>query len=119
MDNKTFEKSSNIFKCINCDYVTNRKSQYDRHLLTSKHRRITMDNKMDNENVPKNKQYECVCGKCYNYMSGLSKHKTKCEFKKKSEVITNFMDTPEITPEVIYDVLQQNLYGILSLLLRP
>ena len=32
------QKSSKKFHCENCDYFTSRKSQYERHLLTDKHK---------------------------------------------------------------------------------
>ena len=31
-------ESSEKFHCIICDYYTSRKSQYDRHILTDKHK---------------------------------------------------------------------------------
>jgi hypothetical protein len=38
-------KSSTIFVCKKCDYITYRKSQYDRHVLTAKHLMATDGNK--------------------------------------------------------------------------
>ena len=34
-------KSSISFHCKNCDYFTSNKSQYNRHILTLKHNRLT------------------------------------------------------------------------------
>ena len=79
MDNKKFQKSSEKFFCSDCYYFTSRLSQYDRHILTAKHKRITMDKKMDNmdnKKVPHHNQ--CKCGKQYKFLSGLSKHKKFC-----------------------------------------
>jgi hypothetical protein len=70
---KDKSKSSEIFRCELCDYTTSRISQINRHLLTVKHTMITNGN----NKVPK-KIYECDCGKKYKYISGLSRHKTKC-----------------------------------------
>ena len=78
MDNKNVPKRSKLFSCKYCNYNTSRKSQYDRHLTTPKHLRITNDNEMDNKNVPTH--FECECGNTYSYISGLSKHKKKCEY---------------------------------------
>ena len=36
MIQKSSEKSSEIYKCICCDYQTSRKSQYERHLNNPK-----------------------------------------------------------------------------------
>ena len=38
MDNKKVPKN---FYCIYCDYSTCKNSQYERHILTDKHQRIT------------------------------------------------------------------------------
>ncbi len=38
-------KSSKIFNCEICDYLTSRKSQFDRHLSTAKHQNLTNVNK--------------------------------------------------------------------------
>ena len=77
MDNKKVQKSSNKFFCEKCNYFTSRSSQYERHLLTTKHKKIINDNK----NVPNNEYYSCEkCNKSYLYLSGLSRHKKKCSF---------------------------------------
>ena len=59
MDNKKFKKSSCFFECSHCDYTTVRQSQYDRHMLTSKHKRITLDNETDNDLVQNHFQCQC------------------------------------------------------------
>ena len=90
MDNKKFQKSSKKYFCKCCDYLTSRKSQYERHILTAKHARIIMDNKMDNmDNRKVPLHFQCNCGKSYKYMSGLSKHKYSCKFlmKEPNEII--------------------------------
>jgi hypothetical protein len=106
MDNKKYQKSSHFF-CEKCSYETNRKSQFERHLLTSKHTRITMDNKMDNKKVPD--VYNCICGNKYNYLSGLCKHKKKCSFLNnnlKEECLNN--DTKALTNLVLEFVKSNN-----------
>ena len=42
-----------------------------------------MDNKLDNDLVQH--QYTCQCGKTYNYLSGLCKHKKKCNGSVKND----------------------------------
>ena len=69
------KSSECLLKCDICDYNTSRKSQYDRHLLTSKH---IINNKLITPNV-QIKIYECEnCGNQYKYQSGLCAHKKKC-----------------------------------------
>ena len=38
MIQKSSEKSSKIYECKVCDYTTSRKSQFERHLSTLKHK---------------------------------------------------------------------------------
>ena len=80
MDNVSVSICSDMFVCEKCHYTTVRQSQYNRHILTPKHKRIILDNKMDNlDNELVQAQYQCHCGKTYNYLSGLCKHKKKCK----------------------------------------
>jgi len=82
MDNKKLLKVAQNFCCENCDYFTCKKSSYDKHNLTVKHQKATNGNKMvtnGNQKLQKVAQYHCICGKIYNYRSGLSRHKYSCK----------------------------------------
>ena len=79
-------KSSENYGCNICDYFTSRKSQYDRHVLTPKHKMATNGNKK----VPKSSAaFECKCGKKYKDRSGLWKHSKNC---KHEDIINNNED---------------------------
>ena len=68
-------KSSAKYICEVCDYTTSRKSQYDRHLNTRKHKMETNGNNL----VPKSSaEFICECRKEYRTRGGLFKHKQKC-----------------------------------------
>ena len=73
---KKVPKSSKKYVCKSCDYTTVRESQYDRHLMTAKHKKLTSLTKK----VPKSsKQFICEsCDKCYQSRVGLWKHKQLC-----------------------------------------
>ena len=74
------QKSSCIYDCKICDYVTCRKSQYDRHLSTAKHKRLT------NSNNKFEKVHECcLCGKQFKQRQGLSRHKHTCNKNEKDD----------------------------------
>jgi len=97
MDNKKYEKSTDIFHCEKCDFFTSRKSHFDRHNTTLKHKRIIMDN----EKVPN--VFSCEnCGKKYNFLSGLCKHKKKCT----KEIIKIMNDLSD--KDLIIKLLKQN-----------
>ena len=70
-------KKVDPFCCEKCYYTTSRKSQYDRHILTSKHLKSMSEVK---------KIHECSCGKTYNHMSSLCAHKKKCTILNQEEI---------------------------------
>ena len=69
-------KSSEIFNCIFCNYSTCRKSQYDRHILTRKHKMLTNNKNVDQKSSTTT--FICDCGKTYKHRQSLSLHKKKC-----------------------------------------
>ena len=74
---KSSKKSSKKYYCYKCDYSTSRKSQWDRHILTAKHKMDKMDKNVDNKKGSTG-NFVCMCGKSYKFQSGLCKHKNKC-----------------------------------------
>ena len=74
-------KNAKKHMCEKCNFKCSKLSDYNRHLLTAKHQMITNVDANDNDKTPKNaKAYVCDCGKSYNFSSGLSRHKQKCDF---------------------------------------
>jgi hypothetical protein len=69
------------FYCKYCDYGCSKESDYNKHLLTRKHNRLTTVDK----NSPKlaKANYECECGKEYKSRQGLQQHKKKCKYLEK------------------------------------
>jgi hypothetical protein len=80
--NKNLPKSCHKFYCDFCDYGTSKKSSYNDHVLTLKHKKSTIFN----ENLPKIcSDVTCEnCGKKYKDKSGLWRHNKKC-FKKEEK----------------------------------
>jgi hypothetical protein len=106
MDDK---KSSIKFQCVYCDYKTSRKSQWDRHVLTAKHKKETFDDKMDDVLVPHH-VYNCECGNQYKARQSLWKHKKFCQQKKGSKSSAH-EETPndlKILTNLVLDVVKQN-----------
>ena len=93
------------YSCDVCDYNTSKKSSYNNHLLSAKHKMITNGN--TNGNI---KKCECICGKEYTFYSGLSRHKKTCttthETEKEKEPEKK-QDNP-ITNENVLELLKQN-----------
>jgi len=112
-------KSSENFYCELCDYSTCRKSQYDRHLSTDKHKNRENDSKMvgnDSDLVAKSsKCYECLCGNKYKYDSGYYRHKKKCNKylnqennMSEAEVALNYQEKLDHLTNVVLNVVNQN-----------
>lgn len=79
-------KKCPIFSCTSCYFVCSKKSNYDAHLSTRKHKILTNPNKKNAENATApiksqnecEKTFICECGKRYKHASTLSTHKKKC-----------------------------------------
>jgi len=111
---KSSKKVPKKFFCEKCLYASDKKSQWIRHLSTTKHKMDNMDNTVDNPKSSK-PSYKCACGKEYKYNSGLSKHKKKCKLKMGAEkelvyqqLPTESSDGEKITMEMFNKVVQQN-----------
>jgi hypothetical protein len=128
LDTKNEQNEPDIFVCEKCDYKCFKKSNYDRHLATDKHKWIhfgyILDTKLDSssenepphkssqnenslesssENEPAhNKGFECTCGKKYKYSQGLSKHKKVCK-----NIIPSQVDEPS-DKDLIMMLIKEN-----------
>ena len=103
MIQKNAEKNANKFFCEKCDFYSNNKTDYKRHLKTKKH-----NDTNDTLNDTKKTLHKCICGKSYKYHTGLSRHKKTCTYHSEEENIKI-----EITEQPT-----QNNQDISSLLLR-
>ena len=77
------KKSKAKFICEHCNFFSNNKTDYDRHILTLKHKNIS--------NLYNNK-FSCDCGARYKYRQGLWKHQQKCENLKFKNNEDNLQD---------------------------
>jgi hypothetical protein len=83
IDNEIKQKSSKIYQCINCDYTTGRKSNYDKHILSTKHSKNNVLTTINNQNKQLfSKKYICQnCEKKFNDRAGLWRHSKKCNIE--------------------------------------
>lgn len=80
-------KNAVFFECKTCDFICSKKSNYVKHLITSKHKTLT-----NNGNVNKNARiFDCVlCNKSYRSRVGLWKHEKICTNNEK--IMNNLTD---------------------------
>tara|TARA_E500000178_G_C16969839_1_gene730381 strand:+ start:317 stop:1261 length:945 start_codon:yes stop_codon:yes gene_type:complete len=79
--------SSKKYHCDICDYNTSRKSQFDRHILTAKHKNNEKYNQIKEKSSDFSNNvinFVCECGKSYPYRGSLFNHKKKCNFKSEN-----------------------------------
>ena len=105
---KTADKSKKHiqYECTHCNFVTRKKTDYDKHLTTAKH--LTLVNSAngivndDGQSTRVDKQYTCACGNIYKFNSGFCRHKKICTF----------------TPPAQTSLDESELYAIFQLLLK-
>ena len=86
---KKVAKSGKKWHCIKCDYSTDRKNHWDKHLQSKKHnadKMLTSDDKKWQKVAKPNEVTDsiCICGKIFMHRQSLSRHKKKCELINKS-----------------------------------
>jgi hypothetical protein len=68
-------ENAKTFICEKCDFKCFKLSNYNKHLLTAKHKRITND---DKKNAKNKTEYICSCGREFGYRQTLHRHKKTC-----------------------------------------
>src|SRR3972149_9496914 len=76
-----------MYECIICEYLSNRKDNYERHIKSVRH-------KANKRKIEKTQPYKCSCGNTYKYQSSLSRHKSikNCE---KNQILKDESDINE------------------------
>ena len=99
---ENFPKIPNKFYCENCNFNTCRKSHYEKHLLTEKHKYL-----QNNDAVATKKKYVCDCGKEYNYRQSLYNHRKTCKGEKKENIIIQSENKDEMK-ELVFKLISEN-----------
>jgi hypothetical protein len=105
METEKYPKiSQGGFYCDSCNFTTLKKSIFDKHNNTIKHLQKL------NKNTDKSLTYCCdICNKEYLNRSGLYKHKKSCQvLEHKNEFREQDEKKPEITVELVLDLIKQN-----------
>jgi len=101
MDNKKVPKNPNNYLCDKCNYVTQYKRDYEKHLLTAKHKKITNDNEISPFEI---KNFSCICGKVYKNRHNLCRHRNNCRL----ETIRNEDKSTILDTNIILGLINQN-----------
>ena len=87
-NNENNEKIDTDYYCEKCEFKCCKKSNYEKHILTHKHK--TNYNELEEKEQKMPKKYNCNCGKEYNYRQGLYTHKKSCNIDENNKL-------PELT----------------------
>jgi len=109
--NKKMPKNAKIFYCECCDFKCSKQSNYNKHLLTRKHKILTNPNKkMPDDNMV---LYSCICGKKYKHHSSLCSHKKICDLcnnfeKEETEIVETKKEDDNELKDVIMVMMNEN-----------
>ena len=93
-DTEKSPKCYSVFYCKYCNYQCSKKSDFNKHKLTQKHKKnenMTENTKEERKTRQKvDEEYSCECGKIYKYKQGLYRHQKICKIiNEENEDFTN------------------------------
>lgn len=112
-------KSTSIFECKLCDFLTYNKNHYNRHIETNKHknRELLINTNEKAQKAQDDKLFFCECGKYYKHNPSLYNHRKKCNQNKNQEIIlSNNEKNDDNYKDIIKTLLEQN--NVVKLLLE-
>ena len=101
MTNQKSPTNHVLYTCSQCSYNTANKKDYNKHLITVKHKRLTGTIRTPIENP-----FICDCGKKYNNASSLCKHKRSCNAKTTDNIQATSSKLDK--DDIILEILEEN-----------
>jgi hypothetical protein len=98
-------KSSKKYCCESCNYSTSRKSNYEKHLSTDKHK-ISKNGNLEIAKVADFDTYEHKCNYCkqsYKTNSGLWKHTKRCKILNKTKMIIDVIKDDKNVQDFLFE----------------
>jgi len=102
---KKRKKTQKNYHCKKCDYTSSNKTDFNRHLSTTKHAMLTNVAKMLTQ-----KTHICCCGRSYKHRQSLSVHKKKCSYTVEKPVEYEMVAPPDEKEVIIIlnTILKEN-----------
>ena len=99
-------KISKQFSCLTCDYFCCKQSEFNKHILTNKHKNL----QNPTLNSHNQKLFSCKCGKTYKHSSTLYAHIKKCLIHQSANVISHdtIIDNPNEQQKLIDYLMKEN-----------
>ena len=102
-------KNAENYVCENCVFKCCKKSNYDKHLLTLKHKNNDNGLQKNAEKMP-GKKYKCNCGKDYVHRQGLYAHKKICiiQGEQNDNIIEMFIKENSDFKSLMFEMMKNN-----------
>ena len=104
VDNKNPKKPKSFY-CEKCNFKCSNKKDFNRHIMTAKHFRLTI---FDGKSPKNPNMYICDCGKLYKSRQGLHQHVKKCI------LLQNATDATDATDVNVSDVNGDDVDTLIS-----
>jgi len=91
------------FCCDPCDFKCCKKSEFERHLDTRKHKILTNPDTFLSQKTPI--KFLCDCGKEYKHRQSLFFHKKKCNINTKEKEENEYKEDPDLSDKEIIKLL--------------
>jgi len=116
MITESFQKVALNFYCEKCNYITSKKSSYNKHVLTVKHNLLTSVNKKVAKSCS---EFTCCnCSKVYKSRVGLYLHKKKCSHVSDTIIENPAKVEPKLENTMVLNDASLNLTAIVLDLLK-
>ena len=98
-------KNAENYVCNVCNFRCSKKSNYDIHILTRKHKILT---NTDINTLEKSHTFDCDCGKKYKHRQSLWNHQKKCNLSKTELNEDTDINIQSVDTTLIIELLKQN-----------
>jgi hypothetical protein len=111
MTDKKVAKVANNFFCEKCNYFTDKKSNFNKHLTTAKH--FYLQN-TDKKVAKVANNFNCICGKNYKHRQSLHTHQNTCKFLNNNDIMVKDSSNNSqliqnnITQDVVLKLISEN-----------
>jgi len=108
MSTEKMPKNAENFYCDSCDFKCSKKSNYNAHLLTAKHKKSTEATFINEKNAA---SFTCeYCCQSYKERTGLWRHSKKCQKAPKSAENNEPFNMPvmDMSYNIILEIVKQN-----------
>ena len=110
-----YAEKTPTFSCVNCHFECRKKSDYNRHIVTAKHKKMTSMSTFYAERTNSSSlQYVCSCGKSYKSRQSLYRHRRSCTVNteplfNQNTTYENNNSNSHINNDTVNAILQDNL----------